>query len=99
MKNQSTKTYRVSFILDSRNLSEPTETVLEKLKTLITDLKGVIEESRILGQKSFAYVRQQNFREAPYAQIKFSGDASILGVLREKAQMDQSLYRLFIERV
>lgn len=97
MDNQ--RKYKASFILDLRGYSDPMETIFDKLKNIITDLGGEIEDFKNLGQKEFQYVVDRKYPSGAYVQILFSALASVPAAIKEKLKLDKTINRIFIELI
>ncbi|HCJ12538.1 MAG: 30S ribosomal protein S6 [Verrucomicrobia bacterium GWF2_51_19] len=94
-----TKTYKASFILDTHNYNQPTETIIERLKTVITSIQGEILNVLDMGDKALSRVTKQKFTSGRYVQIDIKGPGSIPQVLKEKLRLDKTINRILIETI
>ena len=93
----TTKNYRVNFILDTRGYEQPVETLIERLKAAITSINGQIAKVENLGQKPFVRVKNRKFPSGIYVQIDFAGSTEAPVALREKLRLDKTVNRMLVQ--
>lgn len=91
--------YRASVILDLRGYTEPTETVIEKLKETIKSVEGVVSEVKNLGSKDFVRITDRKNPNGTYVQIAFSAPAAAPAAFRHKLRLDKTVKRILIQSV
>lgn len=97
MSQSTNNNYKATFILDTRNYSDPVESLIEKLTTTIQAINGEVKQVKNLGQKAFARVTDKKFPAGIYVSFDFEGPASAPAELREKLRLDKTVYRLLVE--
>lgn len=73
------------------------ETIFDKLKTLIGELGGEINDFKNLGQKEFQYAVDKKYTSGTYIQILFSALSNVPAAIKEKLKLDKTINRIFIE--
>lgn len=97
-QTQALNNYRSTFILDTRGYEEPMESLIEKIKTTLTQLGCEIEQTNDLGVKEFARVTDPRFPRTNYIQYQFKATPEAPQAIREKFKLDRTVYRIFIEK-
>ncbi len=97
MSQKENANYRVTFVLDTRGYQEPVETLVEKLKSTIGAIQGVISQVKNLGVRDFVRVTSRKFTAAHYVQIDFNAPATAPTALREKLSLDRTIDRMLVE--
>ena len=95
-QNKQSK-YRVTFILDTRGYAEPVDTLIEKLKSIIGAVEGVVDQVKNLGVLDFARVTDRTLTAAHYLQVDFSAPRTAPVALREKLALDRTVNRMLVE--
>ena len=85
----NTKKYKATFILDTRGYTEPVETLIEKIKS-------VVESVENLGQKSFARTTDRNFPVGIYVDVNYEGESSSNALIKEKFRLDKTVNRILV---
>lgn len=93
------RSYRVSFIIDTRNNQEPIEAVIDSLKEAITSIGGTVKDVEDLGQKEFVRVTDRALPGGFYVRIHFDGPAASTRALTEKLRLDRRVNRLIVQSV
>ena len=88
------KKYLSTFILDTRGYTEPVETLIEKIKSVVESCK--IESVENLGQKTFARTTDRNFPAGIYVEINYEGDTSANALIKEKFRLDKTVNRILV---
>tara|TARA_B100001248_G_scaffold262736_1_gene261988 strand:- start:50555 stop:50857 length:303 start_codon:yes stop_codon:yes gene_type:complete len=96
-ETQTKRSYKATFILDTRNYQEPVETLVEKLKSTISAVDGTVTNVEDLGSQSFARVTDRNFPVGIYVSIDFDGATTSPQALKEKLRLDKTVNRIFVE--
>ncbi|MFI3290510.1 MAG: 30S ribosomal protein S6 [Opitutales bacterium] len=96
MKNNK---YSAVFILDTRSYEESVETLIEKLKSVITLVGGSVSEVENLGTKEFARVTDRKFPAGIYVRIAYEGPATTVAAINEKLRLDKTVNRVMIQSV
>ena len=97
MKNNENRKYLGTFILDTRGYDEPVETLIDKLKNIITDIKGTVGEVENLGPQDFARVTNKHNPTGHYVRITFEGNTESAATIKEKLRLDKTVNRVLIE--
>lgn len=93
----SLRPYRATFILDTRDLQESLESLIQKIKDAVVVLKGTISKSQNLGLREFARATDRKFPAGHYFQVELEGPASLPVALKERFRLDRSVNRVFVE--
>jgi len=91
--------YLANFILDTRNYTDPVETLIERLKEVIKGIDGEVKDVKELGQKEFVRVTNRHFPAGIYVQIRFDGPASAPKALQDKLRLDRTVNRVMVQSV
>ncbi len=92
-----TKSYRATFILDTRGYEDPVENLVEKLSGIIKELGGEVSETENHGRRDFARVTDAKHTGDSYVIFHFSGPLSLPAELHEKLRLDKTVKRLLVE--
>jgi len=89
--------YRATFILDTRNVQESVEELVEKLANTIGDIGGEVKKVDNQGQKEFVRVTDRDFPAGVYVLIDFEGPPAAPQQLQEKLRLDRTVYRIVVQ--
>ena len=79
-------------LLINPNIGDATDSLLESIKKIISDNKGELTDTKILGKRQLAYpINNMNF--ANYVHLDLKVDKSTLKTLEEKFKFEQDVYR------
>ena len=95
--NSTHHNYRATFILDNRGKEESIDQIVEGVKKVIAEVKGVVTGVENLGKKDFARVTDKKFTGATFVQVAFSAPSDAPAHLRERLRLNSSVYRTFIQ--
>ena len=96
MSNTEQKTYRATFILDTRHNDESVDEIVTRITQTIGTFDGEVSKVDDLGIKDFERPTVRGFESAPYVQIDFSSDADGPANLKEKLRLDKTVNRVVI---
>lgn len=91
------RSYRASFIIDTRNNQEPIEAVIDSLKEAVSAIGGAVKDVEDLGQKDFVRVTDRAFPSGFYLRVHFDGPAASAKALAEKLRLDRRVNRLIVQ--
>jgi len=97
--SSSLRSYRATFILDTRNLQESVDGLIKKIKEAIITLQGQISDDCNIGVKNFARVTDRQFPAGHYIQFEFNGASTLPATLKERFRLDRSVDRIFVESI
>lgn len=97
MSVATANSYKATFIFDMRGYEEPVETLIERVKDVITQIGGTVGEVKDMGVRDFAYITQKNFTQAPYVQVFYTGDSTTPAILKEKLRLDKQVVRCMVQ--
>lgn len=89
--------YTATFVLDTRNYTNPVETLIEKLTGVIESIGGTVSKVNNLGQRDFARAVDRKFPAGIYVEITFEGPTESMSVLNEKLKLDKTVNRIFVQ--
>ena len=89
--------YRATFILDTRGVETPVESMIEKLTEVVSALDGEVTKVENLGRKNFARVTERGHTEDFYIQIEYAAPSGTDVKLREGLHLDKTIKRIFVE--
>ena len=92
----NTKKNKATFILDTRGYTEPVETLIEKIKSVVESCGCKIESVENLGQKSFARTTDRNFPVGIYVDVNYEGESSSNALIKEKFRLDKTVNRILV---
>lgn len=79
-------------LLINPNIGDAMDSLLESITKIISDNKGELTETKILGKRQLAYpINNMNF--ANYVHLDLKVDKSTLKTLEEKFKFEQDVYR------
>lgn len=90
------RNYIATIILDTRGYEEPVESLVEKLKDILTELGAKVGETRNLGRKDFIRVTEKGHTGDSYVEFSFEGPASLPSALQEKVRLDRTVKRVMV---
>lgn len=93
----SARPYRAIFILDTRDLQESVDALMQKVKDAITALQGKVVASENLGMREFTRATDRKFPAGHYLQVDFDGVPALPVSIKERFRLDRSVNRIFIE--
>lgn len=91
------KNYKATFILDTRNYTDPVESLIEKLTKTIQSIEGEVKAVKNMGQKAFVRITDKKFPAGIYLSMDFEGPASAPNALKEKLRLDKTVYRILVQ--
>jgi len=91
------KKYKSTFILDTRGYTDPVETLIEKLKTVLESTGCKVSGVENLGQKTFARAVDRSFPAGLYVQFTYEGPTTANAQILEKLRLDKTVNRMFVE--
>jgi small subunit ribosomal protein S6 len=98
MSQTTTKNkYKATFILDTRGYEEPVETIVDKLKELLSSIGCNVRDVQNIGQLNFVRVTDRKFPAGIYIQIKYDGPSESTALIKEKLRLDRKINRILIE--
>tara|TARA_B100000886_G_scaffold65811_1_gene41255 strand:+ start:16028 stop:16333 length:306 start_codon:yes stop_codon:yes gene_type:complete len=79
-------------LLINPNIGDAMDSLLESIKKIVSDNKGELTDTKILGKRQLAYpINNMNF--ANYVHLDLKVDKSTLKSLEEKFKFEQDVYR------
>lgn len=99
MSNPPLKSYRATFILDTRGYDQPVETLIEKLKQSIGSLSAQVTDVQNLGRKDFIRVADKRHTGDHYVQFTVQAPASFNASLKTHLRLDKTVKRVMVESV
>jgi len=95
-QTKSDKNYRATFILDTREVKEEIDKLIEKLKTVLSQLKAQVNNVENLGRKDFSRVTQKNHTGDFFIEIDFTASSEVTAVLKEKLRLDKTVKNIVV---
>lgn len=89
--------YKATFVLDTRGIDQSVDSLVEKLKNVITSVGGAVESAENLGVKEFSRTPDRKFVSGIFVEIKFEGASSAPAQIKEKLSRDKTVNRLMIQ--
>ena len=96
MSTQTKRKYNANFILDTRNYKEPLETLIDRIKSIISATGSEISEVKNEGQKEFTRATDRRFTSGIYLSVDFEGPSEAPATIKEKLRLDRNINRVFI---
>jgi len=90
------RNYKATFILDTRELEEQLETLVEKLKNILSQLKAQINEIEHLGRKDFTRLTQKKHTGDFFIEIDFTASPEVPAALKEKLRLDKTVKNIVV---
>lgn len=94
--NHNQRNYEATFILDTRSYQEPVETLIEKIKTTIQGIQGVVNTTENHGQKPFARVTDRKFPAGIYVSFKVTAEPAFPSALKARFNLDKTVDRILV---
>ena len=97
--NNNSKTYKATFLIDSRKLDQPIEAFVEYIKSVVEEIVGkeAVSDVKSLGSHSLARHPDAGFVSANFLQIDFNGATTAPAVLHKKFHLNKTVNRILIE--
>ncbi|MGJ3243544.1 MAG: 30S ribosomal protein S6 [Opitutales bacterium] len=99
MTTTTQKTYKTTFILDTRGVEEPVETLIDQLKGVLEGIGATVKDTHNVGNRTFARVPDRKFPEGIFLQITFEAGPEIPAQLSEKLRLDKKVNRIMTEKI
>lgn len=97
METKAPRNYMASFILDTRNYTNPIETIIERITTILKSIGCKINKVDNLGQRDFQRVTDRKFPAGIYLQVAFEGPSAAPATLKEKLKLDKTVNRILVQ--
>lgn len=97
MSQTKQRDYKATIILDTRGYEEPVETLVEHVKTTLTDLGASVTSSEQLGRMEFIRVTDPDHTGDHYLQVTFSAEPDVPESIHERVRLDRTIKRVLIE--
>jgi small subunit ribosomal protein S6 len=91
------KTYKITFILDTRGREEPIEELIENLKKEIATLDVDVTSLENLGRRDFARQPDVNVTAGNYVQFMIEGGPEAPSRIREHFRLNKLVYRILLQ--
>jgi small subunit ribosomal protein S6 len=92
------RNYKATFILDNRGKEDSVDQLIEGLKKEIAAVQGDVTAVENLGRRDFARVTDAKLPAGVYVQVNFSAPAGAAAQLHERVRLNDSVYRLLVEK-
>lgn len=99
MTTTTQKSYKSTFILDTRGVEEPVESLIDNLKSVIEGLGGTVKETENIGDRPFARTPDRTLASGIYVQIVFEAGPDLPAALNDKLRLDKKVNRIMTEKV
>ena len=93
------KRYRATYILDTRNYTDPVETLISKITENLAQIDITISQVDNLGQKEFARAADRNFPACIYVEFLFEATPEAVTQIQERFRLDRQVNRIFVQTV
>jgi small subunit ribosomal protein S6 len=93
------RTYKATFILDTRGREESIEQLIEKIQTEIAGLGVAVSGAENLGRRDFARQADKHVVAGNYAQYMLEGDAETPAKIKELFRLNKLVYRVLLQNV
>jgi small subunit ribosomal protein S6 len=100
MTTTQSKSYRVTFVLDTRGSEEQPEAIISRLKETISSIGGEVLDVEDRGLLETARVSQKTgLSTGVYLRFSITAPADFSESIREKLKLDKTIDRIFTEAV
>ena len=93
------KTYKITFIIDTRETSGTTDAVIDSLKDVIKAVDGDASQVEDLGVRDFARCPDAKFTLGRYLQFDVQGTPQTPAALHQKIRLNKIVNRVLVERL
>lgn len=93
----TSRNYRLTAILDTRDYDEPVGTLQEHLSSILQELGADISLAEEKGRFDFARQTEKNHAGDHYLYYEFSAGAELPAQLHERTRLDTNIKRLLVE--
>lgn len=93
----TSKRYRATFILDTRNYTEAVENLVESIKENINGLGANVTKVENLGSKEFVRVTDRNMPTGVFVQYDFEAAPSVPNQFQERFRLDKTVNRVIVQ--
>ncbi len=98
MNQNNKKTYKATFLIDTRKLEQPVESLIEHLKNVVETVEGeVVGDVENLGIRNLVRGPDASFATGLFLQIDFNGTATTPTALHKKFHLNKNVNRILIE--
>jgi small subunit ribosomal protein S6 len=91
------RTYTATFLLDTRNYTEPVDNLVAKLRDAIIAVQGDISKVENHGLREFARPPTRAYPNGIYVTFSFTAPLTAPAALREKVRLDQHVNRVIVQ--
>lgn len=98
-QSKTSRSYRAIFILDTRELQDSMESLIQKIKGAVISLDAKVSETVNLGLRNFSHAVDRKFPAGYYLQLDFQGPATLPMMIQDRFRLDKMVNRIFIETV
>jgi|WetSurMetagenome_2_1015567.scaffolds.fasta_scaffold756652_2 small subunit ribosomal protein S6 len=91
------KSYRATFILDTRGREESVDQLIEDVKKETAAAGAEVIKAENLGRRDFARRPDPKVPAGNYLQLDLAGPAGLATVLREHFRLNPTVYRLLVQ--
>ena len=91
------RTYKTTFILDTRNQEKTVPELLEEIKANLATLDAEVTNENDLGRRDFVRVTDRNFTAGHYYELTVEGPASFADAVQAKFRLDKTVYRIIVQ--
>ena len=92
----TTKSYRASFILDTRGQEASSEELMEEYAGISTELGAEITKKENVGVLPFVRITDKKFPEGTYFQLDVKAAPTFPAAIKEKLRLDKRVNRILI---
>lgn len=89
--------YIANIILNTRGYEDPVDTLVEKIKGVLSELGAEVSDARDRGRLDFARVTRPGHTSDSYLQVEFSGDPAVPAAFHDKLRLDRTVKRIIIQ--
>ena len=99
MSRPATKSYRASFLLDTRGLETSAEDLIKEFSEISSSLGAEVVKTENVGVLPFVRVTDKKFPEGTYFQLDVKAPRTFPAAIKEKLHLDRRVNRILINNL
>ena len=99
MKQETKKTYKATFILDTRGQERPVDALIEDLTKEINALEGEIESVKNRGDKEFSRTPDPKFTSGTYVEFIFKAPPLKPNAILDRVRLNPVVNRVLTQAI
>lgn len=95
--NSNERTYKATFLLDTRGKEDSVDEIIESLKEEISAIEAEVSGVEKLGKKDFVRTPDRHFTAGDFVEVIFKGNPSAPRQLHERLRLNKTVNRVMVQ--